>query len=320
MNLIAVLTAPGTSALATIALHGDGAWSALRERFRPELPAEPVLGTLNLGRLGREVGDEVVVVSGESGVEIHCHGGREVVRFLVELFLERGFVEVDWQQFLRRTRAPRRALAEIALTQATTARVANILLDQVRGNFDPVQLAESARWAWLGRRLLAGFRVVLAGPPNVGKSSLANALAGYQRSIVSPTPGTTRDVVTARLAFDGWPIELSDTAGLRTEADVLESAGIERTRASLDTADLVVWLMDASDPNPVPPERPGTLVVVNKIDRPAMWTIPADALSVSATTGFGMEALTAAIVVRLVPEVPPPGTAIPLSPESLEEA
>ena len=70
------------------------------------------------------------------------------------------------------------------------------------------------------------WRVVIAGAPNVGKSSLVNALAGFARSLVSPTAGTTRDVVTTRIALDGWPIELCDTAGQRESADAVESAGI----------------------------------------------------------------------------------------------
>src|SRR5207244_11945531 len=76
-------------------------------------------------------------------------------------------------------------------------------------------LDELARYAGVGRHLTAPWRVAVAGAPNVGKSSLVNALAGYQRSVVAPTPGTTRDVVTALLAIDGWPVELADTAGLR---------------------------------------------------------------------------------------------------------
>ena len=71
------------------------------------------------------------------------------------------------------------------------------------------------------------WRVVVFGAPNVGKSSLINALAGYERAIVSPTPGTTRDVVTVTTAIDGWPVQLSDTAGFRETQDELESAGIE---------------------------------------------------------------------------------------------
>ena len=103
-----------------------------------------------------------------------------------------------------------------------------------------------ARYAPLGRRLTAPWRVVVAGPPNVGKSSLVNALAGYQRSIVAPTPGTTRDVVTTRLAIDGWPVELADTAGVREATDALETQGVRLAREATAAADLCLWVLDAS--------------------------------------------------------------------------
>jgi tRNA modification GTPase len=337
VTVLAILTPPGQSALATLALAGENAWSAVRAHFNRELPATPEPGQTWLGKLGREVADEVVLACKTAGpqqlVEIHCHGGREVVRFLVELFLDQGITEVSWQEFLLRTQPTLQAQAGGALAQATTPRVAAILLDQYRGAFESALrrvdshlghceprpalegLRALARWAPLGRKLVAGFRVVLAGPPNVGKSSLANALAGYQRSIVAATPGTTRDVVSAHLALDGWPVELSDTAGLREAPGSLEQEGISRTRATLADADLVVWLMDAADPAPVSPDRPDTLVVVNKIDLPATWLIPGGTLTVSALSGQGLDALIAAIVARLVLEVPPAGTAIPFTPD-----
>src|SRR5262249_7726954 len=116
--------------------------------------------------------------------------------------------------------------------RAPTLRTAAILLDQLNGAFatevrrilalfetDPRNAAFSLhRLAELGntvgRHLVEPWKVVVAGPPNVGKSSLVNALAGYQRSVVSEVAGTTRDAVSVRTAFDGWPVELIDTAGL----------------------------------------------------------------------------------------------------------
>ena len=98
----------------------------------------------------------------------------------------------------------------------------------------------------LGLHLTTPWRVVLAGAPNVGKSSLMNAIAGYQRAIVSPTPGTTRDVVTVTTAIDGWPVQLADTAGLRETQDELESAGVALADAAIGEADLVIVVSDAS--------------------------------------------------------------------------
>ena len=87
---------------------------------------------------------------------------------------------------------------------------------------------------------------MIAGAPNVGKSSLMNALAGYTRSVVAPTPGTTRDVVTTRLAIDGWPIEMTDTAGMRPTSSDLEQQGIDRAHDAVRDADLRIWLLDGS--------------------------------------------------------------------------
>ncbi len=186
------------------------------------------------------------------------------------------------------------------------------------------------------------WRVAVAGAPNVGKSSLVNAVAGYQRSIVAATPGTTRDVVTTRLALDGWLIELADTAGQRTEAEALEEQGIRRARATAAEADLCLWILDGSAP-PVWPSDPlaAVLYVINKIDLPPAWDFacqpaaPArvalagaagwqsNAVPVSALTGAGLAELCAAIIARLVPDPPPAGAAVPLTPllcEGIAEA
>ncbi|MBY0514458.1 MAG: 50S ribosome-binding GTPase [Gemmataceae bacterium] len=260
-------------------------------------------------------------VDPEPVVEVHCHGGRRVVRWLVEqLEAACGFAAT----------VPAKPQAARLLPFAPTLRTASILLDQLHGAFDravagilanPDQAAEPlaalARYAPVGRHLVAPWKVVIAGPPNVGKSSLVNALAGYQRTVVSDVPGTTRDVVTVPVAFDGWPVELADTAGLRAAAG-LEAEGIERAEAWIRDADLVVWVMDATVPaaevvRPRPRVGPA---VVNKTDQPAAWDLDAepDALRVSALTGEGVPGLVAAIAQALVPHAPPPGAAVPYTP------
>ena len=229
---------------------------------------------------------------------------------------------------------PLRCEAACALAQARTTRTAALLLDQHHGALGQalasvlaalesgdVQAAIQGlqaigRHRRLGLHLTQPWRVVVAGAPNVGKSSLVNALAGYQRSVVSPAPGTTRDLVTTVIALDGWPIELIDTAGLRQGLDSIEREGIEQARRSIVGADLCLWILDASQPAVWPAaEQAGMQIVVNKIDLPPAWDwrqVP-DGLFVSAKVGTGLEALGQAIAHGLVAEVPLPGAALPFT-------
>ncbi len=149
-----------------------------------------------------------------------------------------------------------------------------------------------------GEILRDGFRVVLAGAPNVGKSSLLNALARREAAIVSEEAGTTRDVIEVRLDLDGYPVIVSDTAGIREPQGSIEREGIRRALAHAREADLIVWLSDASAPEvaPPPPELAGRgdesfLLLANKIDIPGAQA-PPEALAVSAKTGQGIDALT----------------------------
>ena len=122
-----------------------------------------------------------------------------------------------------------------------------------------------------GEILREGFHVVIAGPPNVGKSSLLNALAHRDAAIVSDEAGTTRDVIEVKMDLGGLPVVLSDTAGIREAEGNVEREGIRRTMARARAADLVLWMMDAADPQPeLPPELVAyaghTLWVLNKVD------------------------------------------------------
>jgi tRNA modification GTPase len=140
---------------------------------------------------------------------------------------------------------------------------------------------------WLDRppaeRLKDGVRVVIAGPPNAGKSSLLNVLVGREAAIVTAIPGTTRDLIEAPVALGGAPFLLVDTAGLRDSADTVESIGVARARASVAAADLLLWL---GPPDLAPP---GAILVHAKSDLGA--APPAAAIAVSAKTGQGVETL-----------------------------
>ncbi len=150
--------------------------------------------------------------------------------------------------------------------------------------------------AWLERppaeRLRDGIRLVVAGPPNSGKSTLINALAGRDVAITSNIPGTTRDLIEAPIALGGTPFLLVDTAGLRASNDEIEAIGVARAEASLAVADLILWLGDPG----APPEGGRALLVQTKADLAP--TDPRFEIAVSAVTGIGMDALVERIIAR----------------------
>jgi len=163
----------------------------------------------------------------------------------------------------------------------------------------------------LGHRLRSGYRLVLAGPPNVGKSSLLNTLLGNNRAIVSPTPGTTRDTVEESIVLAGFPVRLIDTAGLRPSTDPVELEGMARTRTAMDSADLVLALIDRTqlvDPCRQEWDRLGDkfLKVLTKADRPQVSK--EDGLLVSSQTGAGLDELRKTITHRLTGNVTAPGS------------
>jgi len=150
-----------------------------------------------------------------------------------------------------------------------------------------------------GEILRDGLSVALIGPPNSGKSSLMNALAGREAAIVSAQAGTTRDVIEVHLDLGGYPVILADTAGLRDSADPIEAEGIRRARARAESADLRLLVLDAGAPATLDAfaamRDAATLLVWNKIDR---LDPPADGLAVSAATGQGLGALIDALATH----------------------
>jgi tRNA modification GTPase len=169
-----------------------------------------------------------------------------------------------------------------------------------------------------GRILNIGFTLAIIGRPNVGKSSLFNRLIERDRAIVTATPGTTRDLVTERVSLDGIPVELIDTAGLRDTADEAESIGIAKSREAMAEADVVLLVLDATDP--INDENRATitaianrpfLIVINKKDLvPTSTNYPHSTLETSALTGSGIPELRHAILSLLTKETPTAETAI----------
>jgi tRNA modification GTPase len=175
-------------------------------------------------------------------------------------------------------------------------RDAQARLVQLRAALEDV-LAKSRQ----GSLLRSGIRIVLAGRPNVGKSSLLNRLAGEERAIVTAQPGTTRDALREAILIEGVPVTVVDTAGLRASGDEIERLGMARTRQELAQADVVLLVLDAANPEPSAeplPEGATRIEVINKID--LVPDTPAGGqggcIRVSAITGAGMDALRAALL------------------------
>ena len=335
-----VLTPPGRGAIATFEIEGRSAVSVIESFFRP-LGSKP-LSELQVDRIAvgqwtyDEMSEEVVVCrTGEARFELSCHGGDLAVQRIAanlrsigadQLVQSKGVDELDENQ--------REAHRQLQL--ARTNRVAAILLDQYRTPVSkhlkrlqelPAEEQKEAlqrikQLADVGAHLTRPWQVALVGPTNVGKSSLMNALVGYQRAIVFDEPGTTRDIVSAITVLDGWPIELVDTAGLRATSNEIEQQGIERTHQQRASANLVLRVFDASEPAPTV-ELENEILVANKIDlcTTDQRQVVADGVSrqaVSALTGEGIDPLAKRIVETLVPIIPHAGEFVPLTPGVLQ--
>ncbi len=342
---VTLLTPRGRGAIATCRLQGDAALLDAESPLFRAANGRPVamqpINRICFGHWGNEAPEEVVLCRvDEAAMEIHCHGGAAAVQRILHDLHARGCRIETRQESLRPAMCLLDAECTEALTRATTLRTARILLEQQQGLLRrtieqlvdaPVDVArggtsELLRWAEFGLHLTQPWKVVLCGRPNVGKSSLINALVGFARSIVFDQPGTTRDVVTIESAIDGWPVEFSDTAGLQDAAEQLESAGVDRARRQLAQADLRIVVLDISRP---PTEAdfhllgkwPDDLLMANKFDLPNEWKagIPPHAITASALTGTGIDLLTSRIGRVLVPECPAPGTPIPVCERQITE-
>jgi tRNA modification GTPase len=181
--------------------------------------------------------------------------------------------------------------------------------------------------AGAGQRIRDGVGVVILGRPNAGKSTLFNLLCGMERAIVSPHPGTTRDVIEAELDLGGVRMVLRDTAGLRARGDAVETEGHRRAVGAAAEADIVIlmWASDAAE-NERPPEAPRGVTVIpvnSKVDLVQGGTVAAGWLPVSCHTGEGVDALRGRLVAAVAGEIPDLGGAVAIAARhrgSLEKA
>ncbi len=160
-----------------------------------------------------------------------------------------------------------------------------------------------------GRVLRDGLRVAIVGRPNVGKSSLMNAMLGSDRAIVTATAGTTRDLIDEKLSMDGVPVRLIDTAGIREASDEAERIGVDRAREAMKGADVVCLVLDASAPLNGQDETLlqetqdcTRIVVLNKSDLPLKCNFSGESIPISAKTGDGLNELQNAILALAAPE------------------
>ncbi|MBN8993838.1 MAG: tRNA uridine-5-carboxymethylaminomethyl(34) synthesis GTPase MnmE [Rhizobiales bacterium] len=202
----------------------------------------------------------------------------------------------SWRERLVRARA----LIEAELDFADEEDVPGAVSDRIWP--DVSNLAEEISVALAGadpaERLRDGAEIVILGPPNAGKSTLLNALARREVAIVTPEPGTTRDLIEVRLDIGGYPVTLVDTAGLRDAAGAVEAEGVRRAEKRAASADFVLWLGEAGSPLPAPPVAAPILRVGTKTD--ALDSSPQRALRradfdvlISARTGEGLDSLLA---------------------------
>ncbi len=280
-------------------------------------------------------GETVVVRAfGSEQFEISCHGGQAAVKRLLADLERAGAAPAAAEELLGGESVFDRELAA-CLAHAPSSRAAFMLtslkerwlslIDALRtpnGRAKAVELLQRvAERAHVGLRLLEPWRIVLAGRPNVGKSSLLNAVVGYARAVVHEQAGTTRDIVREEVIFQGWPLIVHDTAGLRTSDHPVEREGVRRAEQLLAQADLVWLVLDGSQPlteadQALIAKLPEAVVVVNKVDLPPAWqpeALPATLrpLRVSARSGQGVRALLCRTLERLIGKHDPLADRIP---------
>jgi len=326
------LTAPGRGAVASVRLSCslaeqatviDEAFTAANGMRASSAPVDRVV-------FGSWRGEDVVVVrTAETEWEVHCHGGEAAVTRIMAEFsadisspavpessLARLLLQARTTKTARLILAQSTGLLRNALVAAAEARTAEIFRQQMN---------DLLRWERVAEHLVESWRVVIAGPPNTGKSSLLNAIAGYERSIVFDQPGTTRDAIRTELVLDGWPFCFVDTAGIRQQSDdPIELQGIAHARNLLDTADLVLvavdntvgWTNDHDDLLAGVPSQTPRGIVRCKADLDCSGGLPsgnATVLATSAEQGGGIRELTDWISAQLIPEEPTMQTALPLA-------
>jgi len=373
-TIVAPATSPGEGGIGIIRLSGPRSAELLAMVFRGRVsPAEMASHRLYHGHLvsrSHRLVDEVLSVimraprsfTGEDVVEVHCHGGPQIMRSALDLFLDAGARmaapgEFTQRAFLNGRLDLAQAEAVIEVIRARSERASRVALDQLEGGLsrkiyrfsgqikDALTLVEAhidfqddevgtldlhhlhgnvqavrddmailATSFDVGRALREGISILILGRPNVGKSSLMNAILGESRAIVTEFAGTTRDTLEEQLVLAGFPVRLVDAAGVRDTSDPIEKEGVQRAREKAAAADLVLLVLDGAAPLSEEDSlalalcQPGkTILVINKSDQAQSCDLDGlvsfpRRVNVSAKFGFGLDELRLAIVDHLAGE------------------
>jgi len=333
----AVMTGKGTGAISTIQLFGDSAEAIIEKIFKPTgtktrefKTGKILLGTINNGA---EPVDQVTIgCEAANSFAIHCHGNPLIVEMIMQLLQRCGAKLVTAEQLLAKTLAAQKSINTIALEaklsqlQAKTIQGAKIIANQIETgltkkvkewlqSIKTISLDEISSQAEqilidseIAKLIIFGCKVAIIGPPNSGKSTLLNCLAGREKAIVTDIKGTTRDWVSATCRIEPLSVEFVDTAGLdekiSAQNDTVEKAAQQKSVEILVQADLVLLVLDNSQPaeqlnkhllKKVANKR--VLTVLNKSDLPAKFNtaeLPTSlgrTLLISAKLGTGIENL-----------------------------
>lgn len=361
------LTAPGPGAVAVIELDGESASPDQAERALAKFittgvhPFRAATGRICYGSWNSE--DLIVVRVSRQTWEIQCHGGTVALDRICSDLNNAGarnrsaigdaasdeldaFRAADTRESLQRQL---RSVIDRHLAHARSRKTAGLILAQASNSLgDDLQILlngactdnaqkaairrRHAEWNDVAEHLTKPWRVVLAGAPNVGKSSLLNAIAGMERSIVSILPGTTRDAVEVDTLIDGWSFRFVDTAGIRQSSDdEIEQQGIRKSQQEAARCDVLCLVSDDESGIPEQTDQHGfpalpkhTVLVRNKADlrkdradpqqstRPVLAQENPSVISVSAHTGEGLTTLLQWIKNAVVPVEPTRETVLPL--------
>ena len=306
----AVITGKGTGAISTVQVYGENSESVIRRIFIPASQKqlrfdvdEILLGSIYDG--SKKIDQVTIGCEGPSTFAIHCHGNPLIVEMIVQLLQRHGVQILTDEQLQMKILSAQEQTSTISLeanivqAKAKTLEGTKIVLNQVNFGLSKVvrqwlrdidkislnviqkQTCEILRNSSIAKLIIFGCKTILTGPPNTGKSTLLNCLAGRQKSIVTDISGTTRDWVTAQCQIESMSLELIDTAGLDENlsavSDSIDNAAQKKTLELIAQADLILLVLDSSKDNEldygifkdVPNKK--IITVLNKSDLPAKF-------------------------------------------------